>query len=297
MLLALLQVQDFYQGAVSAFKEGRFQDTLSLLEKLPPAEAVRPAPFNLRAMALAELGRYDEALVANGRARELDPINPNYAYNTGLIYLEKGDLQGAARTFSDALQQFPRSARLHRALSEVMMNLLQLEEAERLLTKAAELEPPSSDLYALFARLYYSMGDKEKLAGTASKAIELDPNNHLACFYYGLWLSVYQSDPERGANYIRRSIELQPRFVPGLKEWARFLTHQGKWEEAARIYEKAISVNSQDRQLSFLLSVAYRKIGQKEKAEWALSQFRKLAEAESPKPGRGRGFGATTTRD
>ena len=38
-LLAFLQVQDFYQLALTAFQEGRFQETLSLLDKLSPAEA------------------------------------------------------------------------------------------------------------------------------------------------------------------------------------------------------------------------------------------------------------------
>ena len=52
-----------------------------MLDKLPSAEAHRPAAFNLRALAMAELSRYDEALAAVGRAPELDPANPNYAYN------------------------------------------------------------------------------------------------------------------------------------------------------------------------------------------------------------------------
>ena len=59
------------------------------------------------ALAMAELSRYDEALAAVGRARELDPANPNYAYNAGLIYFEKGDLNAAQKTFPQCTSAVP----------------------------------------------------------------------------------------------------------------------------------------------------------------------------------------------
>jgi Flp pilus assembly protein TadD len=78
LLVAVLSppsFQEIYQHAQDAFVEGRFADALTLLASLPKEESRRPAPYNLRALALAELGRYDEALAAKQRARELDPAN------------------------------------------------------------------------------------------------------------------------------------------------------------------------------------------------------------------------------
>ena len=56
-----------------------------------------------------------------------------------------------------------------------------------------------------------------------------------------------------------------------------------------------LNVNSQDSQLLFLLSVAYRKIGASEKAEWTLAQYRKLGKAAPVEEGEARRSAATST--
>ena len=276
-MLSLLTAQDAYQQAKTAFDEGRFGDAISLLADLPQNESLGPAPYNLRALAFAELGRYDQALAANQRARELDPLNPRYIYNAGLIYLNKGDLQSAELVFRKAVQDLPQSALLYQGLGEVLLKRNRFEEAEASLNRAAEISPKVASVYAVMARLHYTVGDGEKLGAAAAKAIALDPGNYLACFYYGAWLMQYQLQDKSGADYIRKSIDLQPRFVQGLKMWGRIVSHEERWAEAVRTYEKAAAVDPHDEQLFYLLSVAYRKLGEDQKADWALAQYRRLA--------------------
>jgi Flp pilus assembly protein TadD len=276
-MLSLLLAQDVYQKAKTAFVEGRFGDAVSLLADLPEDESLSPEPYNLRALALAELGRYDEALAANQRAREFDPHNPNYVYNAGLIYLNKGDPRRAELVLREALQQFPLSAALHQGLGEVLLKLNRFAEAEVSLNRAAEISPDRASVYVVMARLYYTVGDGEKLGHAASKAIALTPGDYLACFYYGAWLMNNQHQVNDGVEYIRKSIDLQPRFVQGLKMWGRIVSREGRWAEAVRAYEKAVAVDRRDDQLFYLLSVAYRKLGEDQKADSALEQYRRLA--------------------
>lgn len=276
-MLSLLMAQDGYQRAKAAFDEGRFGDVISLLAGLSEDESQSPAPYNLRALALAELGRYDEALAANRQARERDPRNPSYVYNAGLIYLNQGALQRGELEFREGLQHFPQSALLHQGLGEILLKLNRFGEAEVSLNRAAEISPKGPSVYVVIARLQYAVGDGEKLGTAASRAVALDPGNYLACFYYGAWLMQYQHQDKRGAEYIRKSIDLQPRFVQGLKMWGRMVSHEGGWAEAVRIYEQAVAVDPSDEQLFYLLSVAYRKLGEDQKADRALEQYRKLA--------------------
>jgi tetratricopeptide (TPR) repeat protein len=277
LILLPLHGQEIYQHAKAAFEEGRYADAVSLLDNVPGVEAQRPAMYNLRALALAELGRYDAALTANERARELDRANPNYVYNAGLIYIAKRDSAQAEAFFRRSLQDFPRSAQLYEGLGEALFQLNRFSEVEQCLQRAAEMAPSSSSIWIAMARLYYALGDGRKLEAAASRAIALDRMNYRACYYYGTWLLEYQGQAETGAEYIRRSIELQPRFVDGLKAWGRIASHEGRWNEAVRTYERAVAVDSSDRQLFYLLSVAYRKLGQEQKAEGALAEYRKLA--------------------
>src|SRR5688500_1469639 len=94
-ILLASPAEDAYQRAVAAFQQGHFEEVLSSLAALPAQEAERPAPYNLKALALMELRRYDEALLASERAQRLDPDNPNYIYNAGIVYLAKHDFPGA----------------------------------------------------------------------------------------------------------------------------------------------------------------------------------------------------------
>jgi Flp pilus assembly protein TadD len=268
--------QEIYQHAQDAFVKGRFADAVTLLAGLPEEESRRAAPYNLRALALSELGRYDEALAASRRACELDPANANYVYNEGLIYIAKADFRQAELTLRAALVHAPRSALLLIGLSESLIKLNRFDEAEESLNRAAAISPRNGSVYVALARLYYSLGDGGKLGAAASRAITLEPKNSRACFYYGTWLLDYQHQEEAGAQSIRKSIDLEPRFVDGLKTWGRIVSHEGRWIEAVHVYETAASVDSRDDQVFYLLSVAYRKVGQEQKANWALAQYRKL---------------------
>lgn len=276
-LVSPLLAQDVYRGAKKAFDEGRFGDAIALLADLPEDESLSPAPYNLRALAFAELGRYDEALAANQRARQLDPQNPRYVYNAGMMYLNRGDLHRAEQVFRGALQDFPQLALLYQGLGEVLLKGNRFDEAESSLNRAAEISPKGVSVHVILARLQYAVGNGEKLGIAASKAVALDPGNYLACFYYGAWLMQYQHQDKSGADYIRKSIDLHPRFVQGLKMWGRIVSREGGWAEAVRAYEKAVIIDPQDEQLFYLLSVAYRKLGEDQKADGALAQYRRLA--------------------
>ena len=75
---------------------------------------------------------------------------------------------------------------------------------------------------------------------------------------------------------VQESIELRPDFAEGLKTWARLLSDEGKWEEAARYYERAVAADSRDAEAAFLLSRAYRKLGETRKADEALARYRTM---------------------
>jgi tetratricopeptide (TPR) repeat protein len=160
-------------------------------------------------------------------------------------------------------------------LGEALFKLNRFQEAEELLRKAVETDPTDASAHVVLARLFYALGDRASFGASASKAIRLDPQSYLACFLYGTWLIEEQGRLQEGIEYIQKSVALSPRFVEGIKYWARILMREGRLEEAARMYEKASALDSQDRQVYYLMAIVYRKLGQQGKAEWALKEYQK----------------------
>jgi tetratricopeptide (TPR) repeat protein len=275
-LSAITTGQDFYSLAVTAFQQGRFNDVIGLLAQLPAEESERPASLNLKALALSGLRRYDEALTVSRKACDAEPNNTNYLYNAGLIYIAKKDFGAAERLFRGALERFPNASKLYEGLGESQFVLYELTGAEKSLRRAAELEPSSGSAQVALAKLFYAVGNKEQLGLAASKAIQIAPENYQACYYYGLWLAEYQNNAATAAQYFEKSIRLYPGFSSSLLSLGKIEAKRENWTRAVELYEQALAVDSQTRQLYFLAATAYRKLGNKDKAEWAMKQFQAL---------------------
>ena len=278
LLVPLLAAQDYYQRAVEAFREARVEETIALLEKLPAGEANRPAPHNLKAVALARLGRYEEAMAANQLAQQLDPGNAHYAYNGGLILLNKKDFSQAEQAFRRAINRFPRTAVLQQGLGETLIKLERYQDAEQTLRDAVRIEPGSGPAHAVLAELFYLLGDGENLGATAKKAVDLAPDHYLGHYYYGKWLLEYEDRLPESAVHLGKSVKLNPRFVEGWRDWGQLLARREEWAEAAQAYERAVAIDTHGGRLFYLLSVAYRRLGQDRKADDALARYRKLSE-------------------
>jgi len=277
--------EDAYQRAVAAFQQGHFEEVLSSLASLPAQEAERPAPYNLKALTLMELRRYDEALLASEHAQRLDPDNVNYIYNAVIVYLAKHDFPGAENTLRLGIQRFPQSSRLYEGWGEALFAVRRFKEAELKFRKAAELDPNSVSAQVALAKLFHAIGDGEHLGAPASKAVQLDPENYLACYYHGKYLLEYRSQSAEGRDYIRKSIALSPHFVDGLIAWGTILSDDGRWAEAAQAYEQGLIGDPRDSRLYYRLFTAYRKLGQLDKSEWALEQYNRFVDQSTAQTG------------
>jgi len=267
--------QDPFQLAIVAFQERNFGKVLSLLSSVSTEQEHSANFHGLRAMALTELERYDEALEANRKAQKLSPQNPNYFYNAGLIHVKREDFIEAEKVFRDAIDRFPTSSAPYEGLGDALFEQNRLKEAEKYLRKAIELDPDSGSAYVLLAKLFYAIGDERLLGWSASKAVRLVPQQYLACYYYGKWLLEYRQNIGLARQYIQRSVGLSPGFTEGLKALASILSRQGLWKQAAQAYKKAIGAEPEDAQNYYLLAIVYRRLGQNKKAHRAIYEYQK----------------------
>jgi tetratricopeptide (TPR) repeat protein len=265
-----------YERAVALFQEGKFRMAIETLDQLPEAEASRPPAQNLKSLAFINVGEYELAMTANAAAIGRDPDNPNYVYNRGLIQSNANRLQDAERTYRDGVQRFPKSQRLYEGLGDTLFKLNRFDEAEQALKTAAQIGPASGSALASLAKLYYALGDQERFAAAAEKAIKADPSSYMACYVYGKYLLEQTGHTAEGRKYMARSIELAPRFEDALIDWGRLLASEGRWKEAAEAYERAAESNPARSQTYYLMYLACRRSGNEPKAGWALREYQRL---------------------
>jgi tetratricopeptide (TPR) repeat protein len=222
------------------------------------------------------LGQYDQAIQASQQAQKLSPAEANYVYNAAMIYLAKDDPRGAERTLRSALGSLPDSPRLHEGLGEVLYKLSLLQEADGEFRRALELDSTSGNAQVALAKLLYALGDREGFRAAATAAIRLAPDNYLACYYYGKFLEEQRGQLAEGGKYIEKSCTLSPGFTEGWIALGMILQRQERWAEAAAAYERAVAGDPKNPQAYYLLSIGYRKMGDIDRAEQALDQFRRL---------------------
>jgi tetratricopeptide (TPR) repeat protein len=276
LLLTASPVYASYERAIAAFQSGRFSEALALISSLPGQESQQPAAQNLRSLALMNLQRYDEALDANRRARKLDSVNANYIYNEGIILLTKGDLPEAERTFQKAIGKLPRSSRLYEGLGETLFRMSRYREAEPIFRHAIELDGANSGAQVALAKVLYAVGDKRNFEDAILRAIRMAPDNYLACYYFGKYLE-QKGDLDGGRKAYEKSCALAQFFFDGLIAWGQVLFRQNQPAEAATVYERARASRPNDAGVYYLLSLAYRKLGDAGRTQRALDQFNRYA--------------------
>ncbi len=149
-----------------------------------------------------------------------------------------------------------------------------LQFSRRMFQRAAEVDPTFARAYAGMAdcsSMLYRWWDRSDAnlsqAETASqKALELAPDLAEAHASRGLALTLRKRYGEAEAEF-EMAIRLDPALFEAYYFYARACFDQGKLEPAARWFEKASEVRSEDFQALGLLSQVYAGLGRKEEEE------------------------------
>lgn len=115
---------------------GKFRNAVRVLEKLAEQEPDNPMLWlNLGAAYLGNpvlaLDRHQRrAIEAFQRALALHPTAPNAAYNIGLIYRDRRDLDSAIHWFRQAVEHDPEDADAHKLLARSAAERAAADEEE-----------------------------------------------------------------------------------------------------------------------------------------------------------------------
>lgn len=183
-----------------------FGDALGLADRAVALAPERFAPRGLRADALIELGRYDEAFPAVDERLEARPDLDSYARGSYAAEL-RGEVDLARRLMDRAAETSPAGSFGRRFAQVQQIGLAlrygQLAAAERVIEQAAAENPGDPEWVINRGRLAASRGDLEGAAAEYRSAIEDIPDaDHLAELAE---IEFALEETEAAADYLERS--------------------------------------------------------------------------------------------
>ncbi|NJL57343.1 tetratricopeptide repeat protein [bacterium] len=125
------EIEILFQQGSAAQEAGNYAEAEAIWRKLlqiePDEVAAEVAAWNNLGLALAEQGKWDEAVTSYRRAIELDPNFAPAHSNLGNILRQQGKLEEAASHYRRAIEIEPTASR-YGYLGEVLSELGDIEE-------------------------------------------------------------------------------------------------------------------------------------------------------------------------
>jgi tetratricopeptide (TPR) repeat protein/predicted amidohydrolase len=193
-------------------------------------------------VALADLGKYEEAIRCFDKAIELKPRDSLAWNNKGVALDCLGKYEEAIRCYDKALEIDPKDSDAWNNKGVALGNLGKYEEAIRCYDKAIELNPTYEDAWSNKGAALGRLGKSEETLVCFDKALEINPNDSEVWYNKGVSLD-YLGKYEDAIRCFDKAIELKPRDSLAWNNKGVSLDYLGKYEEAIRCYDKAIEIN------------------------------------------------------
>jgi tetratricopeptide (TPR) repeat protein len=279
--LAILydQHQDSYDLAVDLMIEAitvrNFTQAIEAGKRLIASGREAAEVDNLLAQAYEGSGMDQEAFEAYRRAIYLDPKDEENYVDLVSLCMNRGSLQAGMQVIGAALSLHPKSARLVflRGILHAMQDDLDL--AEKDFTLSEQLAPANDLGYIGLGAAYMEGGRSGQAITVLRQRLREKPDD--ASLLYLLGESLVRAGAAPGsAEYgeaqraFERATELNPDLcLPHISLGVIYLD-QDRYKDAVAQFERARSIDPKERSTYSHLAVAYKRLGERDKAKEVL---------------------------
>lgn len=222
------------------------------------------------ASALAEAGRLDEALAGFRWILERHPEDPVAHYNVGTIYARRGDAATAADHFRAAVEADPEYGNALLNLALALEATGRVDEAAEQAERLVALNPQDFEARLELARLLHRLGHGEQAVLEARRILEVDPRSGGAHVIVGA-VAAESGDLETALSHLRKAARGEDAAATeAARLLGRLLGQRGRYDEAAKALERAISLDPEDQDLRFAHATALLLAGHHATARRAL---------------------------
>lgn len=273
-----LALFDDANQAAQAQAKAKAPDDAALQRKYEAARQADPrlaeADFNLAVIAERQ-GRREEAFVLYRSALDKKPSFKAAAEALARITAEQGDIPSAMAQWTDIATRFPDDANSRVALAELYRVSSDHDRAQEYARQALIRDPKSIAAYKVMMR---SDLDRKQLALAklvglrALKIEEKDPELYVMLGD----LQLAEGQPDKALLQFKKALELKPDDRAALTQVARIALAEQDYAAAEVALRHLVETGGGTAEVQLALGVAYKGLGQPDKALAAYDAAEKL---------------------
>jgi Flp pilus assembly protein TadD len=237
--------------------------------------------YNLLGSVYEKAGRTVDAYNALRTATQLEPKDENNYLDLVALGVDHRNYDLAFGIIDIGLTTVPGSYRLHLQRGAVLAFQGQLTRALEDFEAAAQIDPQKDLPYFGMVMALMQTDQAAKAKEILDQRLAVKPDDYLLLYALGEMqdrIGAPPGSPEeaRARKALERSIELEPNMYTTHLALGRMLLRSGEVDRAIAELERALELNPDDLSPAYTLSNAYRRKGNKAKAEELQAKFEKF---------------------
>jgi Tfp pilus assembly protein PilF len=239
-------------------------------------------------LALAEVyqagGYLENAIPAMRLAIEKDPKNDFYQARYGLLLIDSKAPAAAIIRLTEAVKEFPNSAKLQIVLGIAQQADGKPVEARSSFARALEIEPTSVTALAYMATSLIEQAQYAEAVKMYEKALATEENN--AILHYLLadaLLKIPTSSVAQIEKHLARSVQLDAQLAQAHLALGKLYVRAANWQQSAVEFEQATRYAPELPEAYYLLGRSLARLKRNEESKAAIDKYKLLNETQTAK--------------
>jgi tetratricopeptide (TPR) repeat protein len=269
-----------FNRALVNYRAGWNEKALAILESVAATDRGQAAYQSLLGSVLTRLGQYRKALAPSQEAIRLEPSNPEHRLRLAGLYLRLKMGQHATDVYRQGQSLFPERPEFWLGLGVVEQMQAKFPAALEIFQQVTQKFPQQEGGFLFLAHAQIKAGQPTEALETARKLLALKPGSALGEYLCAEAAWAIPGQEGEARRHVQKSLQANPRLPEALVLAAKIELKLGDPREAIGYLEQAISFEPRMASAHYVLSQAYRRMGDTARAEAAADSFRKLRVSE-----------------
>jgi tetratricopeptide (TPR) repeat protein len=263
-----------YELATAYLASRQPENVLDLIKEPKTAEE-----HYLRGSAFYQAHRFTDADEESEAALTLAPENPRVLVLRVRLLQRAGQQNAAVELAQKATVLAPDWDEPFYLAGISYYFIRHYTQARQNLARAFELNPNSATSVFMEALAWANEGKPQESERNLRRAIALQPDNARFHCHMGILLMRENHNAEAEESF-KKAVQLKPGYALPHYELGKLWVYAQRWKEAKDELERAISADPGLTSAYYQLSRVYDRLGEREKAERMLTEFKRLHQQE-----------------